>query len=439
VRTIAVGWLVLAGLLTAIPARAQPPDSPPAATRTIAVDNLAAARLLIELRDWPHAIQVLEASTTADPTDADAWFLLGMARRGDGDDRAAAEAFRQVVRLRPTSPRPYLELGVSLMAIRDFDGAKHAFERGLELADNRVVRRNIRKYLKIIDKDRDVNFWIATNMQPDTNPAAASGQKVVTIGGIPYVLNSPPSKNSTIGAGVVTGLRYAPWLTDTTRWTTELGYTGLHFFGACCSDDNAAVATGPDFQLGDYEITPQAYYRYRLYAGKSYSSEQGGRLVANYVHASWQLGVGAEGGAAELLGLGISGTAARGFLSADYAVSPTLSTGATLRYERDNYPIPSQAFSAPSITLRSTFLGPWELPISPWVTFLRRNYDGATLTSSGVRVDRYWSGGVAVELDFLNIWGMSPSIGVAYENEASNDPLGRFNRITALLGMGKVF
>jgi tetratricopeptide (TPR) repeat protein len=429
----------LAAVLARDPAYAQPHDSQPAGTRTIAVDNLAAARLLIELKDWPHAIQVLEASTAANPSDAEAWFLLGMARRGGGDERAAAEAFRQVTRLQPSSPRPYLELGVSLMATRDFDGAKHAFDRGLELADNRVVRRNIRKYLKIIDKDRDVDFWISTNMQPNTNPAATSGQKVVTIGGVPYVLNSQPSKNSAVGAGVVTGLRYAPWLTDTTRMVAELSYTGVHFLHACCSDDNFAFATGPDFQVGDYEITPEAYYRYRLYAGKAYSSEQGVRLETDYNRPSWQLGVGAEGGATQLLGLTVSGTAARGFLSADYAMADWLSVGTTVRYERDNYPIPSQAFSAPSITLRSTFLGPWDLPISPWTTFLRRNYDGATLTSSGVRVDRYWSGGVAVELDFLNIWGMSPSLGIGYENEASNDPLGRFNRITAILGIGKVF
>ena len=163
------------------------------------------------------------------------------------------------------------------------------------------------------------------------------------------------------------------------------------------------------------------------------------RLETNYIRSSVQLGAGAEGGAAQLLGIQVSGTAARGYISADIAVTGSLSVGTTVRYERDNYPIPSQAFSAPSVALRATFLGPWDLPVSPWVIFLRRNYDGATLTSSGVRTDRYWSGGVAVELDFLNIWGMSPSIGFAYENEASNDPLGRFNRMTAVLGMGKVF
>jgi len=42
-------------------------------------------------------------------------------------------------------------------------------------------------------------------------------------------------------------------------------------------------------------------------------------------------------------------------------------------------------------------------------------------------------------LDFINAWGMSPSLGVAYEREASNDPLGRFNRVKLLFGLGRVF
>ena len=91
----------------------------------------------------------------------------------------------------------------------------------------------------------------------------------------------------------------------------EVSYTGLHFFHACCSDDNLSVASGPEFQVGNYEIMPEAYYRFRLYDGKAYSSEQGMRLETNYIRSSVQLGAGAEGGAAQLLGIQVSGTAAR--------------------------------------------------------------------------------------------------------------------------------
>ena len=408
-------------------------------SQTIAVDNVTAARLLIELGDWPHAVQVLEAVVALDPSNEEAWFLLGMARRGEGDERAAAAAFRQATTLRPTLPRPWLELGRSLTEIKDWEGAKAAFDEGLRLADNRTVRRNIRKYLEIIDDNRTFSYWVATRMQPDTNPAAASGDKVVNIGGIPYVLNTPQQKQSSIGAGVLAGARYGPWLSDTTRILVEVGYSGIHFLHACCSDDNFAAAVGPAFRLGDFTISPQAYYRYRFYDDKAYSSEQGGRLAITYTRPSWRVAAGAEGGATQLVGIDVPGTVARGFLSADVALTDRLSLGATLRFERDNYPIPSQAFSAPAVELRAGFLGPWELPVNLWAAAMYRAYDGATLTSSGVRADHYWGGGVTVLLDVLTIWGVSPSIGFAYESEASNDPLGRFNRLTGLLGVAKVF
>jgi tetratricopeptide (TPR) repeat protein len=422
-----------------IPAWSEPLNNRPATSQTIAVDNVTAARLLIELGDWAHARMILEASTASDPSNPEAWFLLGMARRGGGDERAAADAFRHAIKLQPSSPRPYLELGRSLTEIKEFDDAKKAFDQGLALADNRVVRRNIRNYLKIIEQNRELNFSIAARVQPDTNPAASSGQKVVNIGGIPFVLNSPPSNKSAFGAGITTAIRYAPWITDETRMVGEIGYSGIHFLHACCSDDNFSAAVGPSFQIQNFEITPQAYYRYRLYDGRAYSEEEGLRLGTAYHQSSYQLGVGAEAGKARLLEIQLPGTVARGYASADLAVFRSFSVGTTIRYERDNYPIPSQAFSAPSIELRSSFLGPWDLPASMWTTFLYRDYDGATLTSSGVRIDRYWSFGISVELDFLNIWGMSPSVGLAYETESSTDQLGRFDRVRVLVGIGKVF
>ena len=234
-------------------------------------------------------------------------------------------------------------------------------------------------------------------------------------------------------------MRYAPRVTDTTRMVAEINYSGLHFLHGCCSDDNASLATGPAFKFGDVEISPQAYYRYRLYDGKAYSSEEGVRLETGYSKPFYSLGLGVEAGKAQLIGIQVAGTAARGYLSADISGTRSVTFGTTVRYERDSYPVPSQAFSAPSVEFRSSFLGLWNLPTNTWVAALYRKYDGPTLTSSGVRIDRYLSLGASVELDFVNIWGMSPSVGLAYETQASNDQLGQFNRVRFLLGVGKVF
>jgi hypothetical protein len=312
------------------------------------------------------------------------------------------------------------------------------FDQGLRLADDRVVRCNIRKYMKLIEQNRGLNFWIPTRVQPDTDPAISSGQKVVTIGGILFVLNSLPDNKSAIGSGIVTGIRYAPWITIDTRMVVEFNYSGIHSLHADCSDDNFTLAAGPAYHIGSFEISPKPYFRYRLYADRAYSEEESLRLGATYTRPTYQFGIGADG-------------ARHDCWTSPCPASPREVTCLPMSSYWDRFPLEppcdlNAAFTPfhprpfrhrPS-NLAHRFWACGELPTNIWGAALYREYDGPTLTSSGVRADRYWGGGVSVELDFLNIWGMSPSIGLAYETGASNDPLGRFNRVRALLGIGKV-
>ena len=431
---------ILCGLCASHPAIAQAlPAVGQGQQRTITVDNLTAARLILEMGDRQTALKVLTALVTDDPLNADAWFLLGIARRSVGDQIGAADAFQEVTRLQPLMPRSYLELGQTLTGLKRYDAAKAAFDQGLRLADDRVVRRNIRKYMQIIEENRDLNFSFSARMQPDTNPAASSGQKVVNIGGIPYVLNTPTSAKNAMGVGVVTNLRYAPWLDDTTRLAVDVGYNGVRFAGACCNDENINLGAGAVLHVDHWQLAPQAYHRQRFFNNKPYSDEDGMHFDGKYAAEAYRWTAGGEVGSSRLVQIAATGMATRGFVGSDMLVTGTWTAGVVLRLERDSYMIPSQSFTAPAIEAHTGFLGPFELPINLWAATLYRGYDGATLTSSGKRADHYWTAGVSVELDFINAWGMSPSLGVAYEREASNDPLGRFNRVKLLFGLGRVF
>jgi len=431
---------VLCGLCALHPTLAQtPPGGGQAEQRTIKVDNLTAARLILEMGDRQTALKILTVLVADNPVNADAWFLLGIARRSVGDQAGATDAFREVTRLQPLMPRAYLELGQTLTGLKQYDAAKTAFDEGLRLADDRVVRRNIRKYMRIIEDNRDLNFSFSARMQPDTNPAASSGQKVVNIGGIPYVLNTPTQAKNAMGVGVLTNIRYAPWLDDTTRLAVDVGYNGVRFAGACCNDENINLDAGPVFYVDRLQVGPQAYHRQRFFNNKPYSDEDGIHIDSKYSVEAYSLTAGGEAGASRLVQIAATGMATRGFVGGDMLVAGTWTAGAVLRLERDSYTIPSQSFAAPTVEAHTGFLGPFDLPINVWAATLYRGYDGPTLTSVGKRADHYWTAGLSVELDFINAWGMSPSLGVAYEREASNDPLGRFNRVKLLFGLGRVF
>jgi hypothetical protein len=437
-----VGWLVAAVFLPVAAAAA-----PPAVTlNDVSVgvhgamqSSIGLAQILIAGGGWPQAIQLLDRVISIDPENPEAWFMLGLARRGEGDERSAADAFAQVSKLEPSQARPLLELGKSLTEIREFERAREAFNQALKIADNRTVRRNIRKYLAMINQNREFTYWASGRMQPDSNPGVASGQKVVTIGGVPFVLNNPPQAKGGYGLGADIGVRYAPWLGDHLRLVTELDYDGVHFFHACCSDETVGVASGPGWWWNGLHVVSQAYARYRLYDGSGYSTEEGLRVETGIDHPLYALSVGGEGGPSRLIGPDIYGSAARGFISIDVPLTPVITAGITFRYERDAYPVPSQSFNSKAVETRLSFLGPWSLPVNTWAGLLGRNYDGPTLTSNGTRTDQFRAVVISVELDFLTLWGVSPTVGVSYQTQTSHDPLGRFNRIQALLGVTKMF
>jgi tetratricopeptide (TPR) repeat protein len=426
-------------MLLPIEAAAEQPPAVSGNANAASADVVTIARFLLLANDWPQAIRLLDHATAVAPEDPDVWFLLGLARRQSSNEQAAADAFRQASLLEPTQARPLLELGKSLTDIGDYEGARDAFDHALRLADNRAVRHNIRKYLKLIDQNRTLTYWIGARMQPDTNPSAASGQKTVIINGMRFVLNNQTQSKAAYGLGADMGVRYAPRLNEQVRLVTDIGYNGVHFPHACCSDDTWGVATGPGWWWQGLHVVSQAYARYRMYDGSGYSTEDGIRLETGLDRQSYAISIGGEGGSSRLLGPALVGGIARGFMSADLSLTDTVTVGTTLRYERDSYPLPSQAFTAKSVETRLAFPGPWKLPVNIWAAFLARDYDGATLTSNGTRLDQLITVGASVELDFFTLWGVSPSLGVADETQKSTDQLGRFNRLQLLFGFTKVF
>ena len=412
-----------------------PPATVPAVPGTATLDF---ARLMITSGAWVQAIATLERITSLRPADPEGWFLLGLAYRGGGHEASAADAFRRASELAPGQPRPLLELGKSLTDLRQYEAARDAFMRALSLSDDRTVRRNIRRYLKVIDEQKTLTYWISAITQPDTNPSSASGLRNVSISGNQFKINQPPT-SGTIGIGAQLGVRYAPWINETTRVITQLGYDGVHFFNACCSDEVLELHEGLGWNWGNSHFNTLAFARYRRYNNQAYSEQAGIRLDAGWQRPLYSIGVSGEAGPSRLLDPMTSGSVVIGALSGDIALTDSVSVGGTLRIERDAYPVPSQSFVAPWAEVRTAFFGPWNLPVNAWAGYLLRDYAGATLTSDGLRVDRLVSLGISVELDFVTIWSVSPTFGVSDQIQTSSDPLARFHRLQALFGISKMF
>lgn len=114
-RSYALVSIVCAGVLQAaavLPAAAAP------SARPEVTPEMEAARAAFERKDWPALRVATERATVAQPSNADAWNLLGFAHRKMGDYKAALIAYDEALSLDPSHRgaleylgEAYVELG----------------------------------------------------------------------------------------------------------------------------------------------------------------------------------------------------------------------------------------------------------------------------------------------------------------------------------------
>src|SRR5713226_8596766 len=124
-RMRGVNFVILAALLSAVPAAAQArtgasgqtvrrrstPEAEPARTQAAQVNKAEDA---IARNDFAAAVPLLKAATAADPMDYRAWYDLGFVYSSTGHKDEAIEAYRKSVAAKPDVFESNLNLGVLL-------------------------------------------------------------------------------------------------------------------------------------------------------------------------------------------------------------------------------------------------------------------------------------------------------------------------------------
>ena len=108
-------------------------------------DPAIEGNILLRQGRCPDALPLLRTATQNNPSSALSWYDLAYCYRKTGQNREAADAYRQYAALRPGSPDPYYGLGVALRALGDTDGARKAFETYLALEKRPSEQRWIDK------------------------------------------------------------------------------------------------------------------------------------------------------------------------------------------------------------------------------------------------------------------------------------------------------
>jgi tetratricopeptide (TPR) repeat protein len=103
---------------------------------------LAQARSAYQSGRPAEAAQVCRQVLQADPGNADAWCLLGVAQRAAGDSTEAAASYREALRLRPDFAEAWNNLGNALVTQGKLHEAVAAFEQVLRLRPDFAEAQN---------------------------------------------------------------------------------------------------------------------------------------------------------------------------------------------------------------------------------------------------------------------------------------------------------
>jgi tetratricopeptide (TPR) repeat protein len=106
------------------------------------VAALARARDAYQAGNPAEAARACRQALAAEPRDADAWCLLGIALRASGDGAGAADAYREALRLRPGFVEAWNNLGNALVTLERLDEAVAAYGEVLRLRPHYAEAHN---------------------------------------------------------------------------------------------------------------------------------------------------------------------------------------------------------------------------------------------------------------------------------------------------------
>jgi TonB family protein len=126
----------------AAPEQQQQPAAPPSPERERGAE-------LLTQGSFDAAAEALRRAVKRDPSDAEAWRMLGVSLGQSGDVKEARKAFEKVLKLRPASPDARAEFAYTLLLVGKERDARREAERALKLDPAHATARYVLTALKL--------------------------------------------------------------------------------------------------------------------------------------------------------------------------------------------------------------------------------------------------------------------------------------------------
>lgn len=397
-----------------------------------------AARMFAQQEDRARLQALIDVLRAIPEPHMEVLFISGMLHAQNGQYDLAVEAFRLMLARDPALIRPRLELALALQNAGDRQGAKYHYEQALAAELPETVRRNI--YRQLFDiRERQPSARLTLEMSSDSNPKQATQNRVVEIGGRPYVLNEN-SRAETVWGVAGTADVHWPLASDPTWFAHAYGEM-YEYPGRAVDSQYLQAALGKRFEWGLHHAALEV-------GGHAFHREEGNRYTGattrgtGFLRLAPQLALTTE----------VSWKALN-YPELPYLTGSMIYAGGTGIY----VPSPSQrwefgagvtryrtreaayAYTQPGVTAR--FMQEWA---GGWITGVRLQalhaaFDAPDPFFGKAREDRE----LRLEFDVLNRklkwWSFSPRLMVGYARRDSNLPLYDYKRAYVRIGLTREF
>ena len=221
-----------AALALSAPARGAD-EPPPAPAVQAAKTEIAKARGLMRAGRFEEALAVLAPVVGGDTVQADALFQYGLAAVGASQQPDVSEekrdalldqaiaAFHSMLVKRPELVRVRLELGRAFFLKGEDTLARRHFEQVLTGKPPAAVALNVNRFLSIMRARKRWTLRVGMALAPDTNIGAASDERIIYLGGIPFTRDEEEFTESGIGLSAWASGEYQYPVAE--RWRIRAG------------------------------------------------------------------------------------------------------------------------------------------------------------------------------------------------------------------------
>ncbi|MEZ5872446.1 MAG: surface lipoprotein assembly modifier [Nitratireductor sp.] len=222
----------------------------PVSNAAVAPEVELQAQRLMESDNAQAAFELLYAQRKSGPQD---WFLYAMAAHRSGHLLEAANAYRKVLRLDPSSSRAKLELATVLAESQQWEESRRLFLDVRSENPPERVRQNIDRYLALVEEQQgSASQWrirASAGLLYDSNVNNAPSVDTVVMFGLPFTL----SDDAKAQAGLAYTFNYEAdqlvRLSDAMAWQTGFALQWTDYIGLNGYDNiHFAASTGPVFQ-----------------------------------------------------------------------------------------------------------------------------------------------------------------------------------------------